>query len=1133
MIRPLIVLAITASSLFAQNSLKDIPDPNPDVQLSSFKVADGFKIELFAADPMIAKPVQMNWDEQGRLWVVSSRIYPHIIPGQAAEDQVIVLEDTDGDGRADTSTVFADKLLVPTAIIPGDGGAYVGNSTELLHMKDTDGDGKADHTRVVLSGFGTEDTHHILHTLRWGMDGDLYMNQSIYIHSHIETPHGPRRLLAGGVWRFRPETMELEVFNRGLINSWGHDFNRWGQSFQTDGAGGDGINYVFPGTVMATAHSAARIVRGLNPGQPKQCGLCVVSGKHFPDAWQDRLITCDFRGNRINSFSLTESGSSYVSRKEEDLVSSSSVAFRPIDVRMGPDGALYIADWYNPIIQHGEVDFRDERRDHIHGRIWRVSAKDRAALKQPQLAGAPISELLDRLLSDAGFEREQARRLLKEQGSVRVKPFLDTWTNARQSEAERLEALWIYQNIRSINEPLLTQLLDAKDHHVRAAAVRVLSRWRKSIPSTPGMLEKAMRDPHAQVRLEAINALREVGGKEAARLVGNSVYEGMDDPYSFSVWLTMRTLERDWLPELTTNLNFFQGPDALMFAIQALNKAESIRPLVESWTTGKLSDSQRGPLLALIGKVGAEKDVNILLDHAVRDSSIRKLALAALEVAAGRGVKPSKQPERLSQFFSETDPAISGAAFRLAGKWNVRSLFDSVSKLAQDAEASTGLRIAALQGLSAFGASSLPVLQSAFVNESNLGYRKALIEAMARVDANAASVRLLDWLPELDEADAIRVASSVSSFLEGKNGAQVFTRQLKGRTIVGPVAGEMIRKVAGSGRKNMTDLINALQVAGKLEPLTRELNTEEMAALVEAVKGVGHAGRGEAIYRRANLLCLNCHAIGGAGGKVGPDLTSIGASAPIDYQIESLLTPQAKIKEGYHVSMITKKDGSIMTGTVIREDEKNLALRDGLGAITEVQKSDVNKQEIVPTSLMPPGLTNSLRKDEFIDLVAFLSQLGKPGAYNVQATAFVRSWEMLVGDGGEIDAVRHKGVHYPASNPAGLRWQKYTSQVDGHLPIYPDLTRFHNFGGVNYFFVRFELEVVETGEVRLAVNDPAGLLIWRDDTAVPASAELQVKLDRGRYRFTLAISERDRKGAPLRISLLDKTSTAVSRLLNE
>ncbi|MFT5497596.1 MAG: putative membrane-bound dehydrogenase-like protein, partial [Kiritimatiellia bacterium] len=291
MIRPLIVLAITASSLFAQNSLKDIPDPNPDVQLSSFKVADGFKIELFAADPMIAKPVQMNWDEQGRLWVVSSRIYPHIIPGQAAEDQVIVLEDTDGDGRADTSTVFADKLLVPTAIIPGDGGAYVGNSTELLHMKDTDGDGKADHTRVVLSGFGTEDTHHILHTLRWGMDGDLYMNQSIYIHSHIETPHGPRRLLAGGVWRFRPETMELEVFNRGLINSWGHDFNRWGQSFQTDGAGGDGINYVFPGTVMATAHSAARIVRGLNPGQPKQCGLCVVSGKHFPDAWQDRLIT--------------------------------------------------------------------------------------------------------------------------------------------------------------------------------------------------------------------------------------------------------------------------------------------------------------------------------------------------------------------------------------------------------------------------------------------------------------------------------------------------------------------------------------------------------------------------------------------------------------------------------------------------------------------------------------------------------------------------------------------------------------------------------------------------------------------------------------------------------------------------
>src|SRR5262249_50813200 len=158
------------------------------------------------AGPMWVKPIQMNWDSRGRLWVVGSEMYPQIKPGEKANDKIYVLEDTDGDGRADKSTVFAEGLLIPTAVMPCDGGAYVANSTELLHLTDADGDGKADKTRVVLSGFGTEDTHHILHTMRWGPDGCLYFNQSVYIHSHIETPHGVRRLRGGGTWRFRPET---------------------------------------------------------------------------------------------------------------------------------------------------------------------------------------------------------------------------------------------------------------------------------------------------------------------------------------------------------------------------------------------------------------------------------------------------------------------------------------------------------------------------------------------------------------------------------------------------------------------------------------------------------------------------------------------------------------------------------------------------------------------------------------------------------------------------------------------------------------------------------------------------------------------------------------------------------------
>src|SRR5262249_52228297 len=262
----------------AQRDAK-VPDPDPELERKSFQVADGFEVNLFAADPLLAKPLQMAFDAAGRLWVASSEVYPQIKPGQQANDKIIVLEDTKGVGKADKVTVFADGLLIPTGIEPGDGGVYVANSTDLLHLWASKPGGKADRTRVVLSGFGTEDTHHMLHTLRWGPDGMLYMNQSIYIHSHIETPHGPRRLGGGGIWQFRPETMRLEVFARGWINPWGHLFDRWDQSFATDGAGGEGINYVLPGASYATAVGASRILAGLNPGSPKHCGAEILCGR--------------------------------------------------------------------------------------------------------------------------------------------------------------------------------------------------------------------------------------------------------------------------------------------------------------------------------------------------------------------------------------------------------------------------------------------------------------------------------------------------------------------------------------------------------------------------------------------------------------------------------------------------------------------------------------------------------------------------------------------------------------------------------------------------------------------------------------------------------------------------------------
>lgn len=412
------------------------------------RLDEAAEVNLFAADPDFSKPIQINFDSTGGLWVASSEVYPQIAPGEIANDKIVVLRDTTGDGIADTRTVFADGLLIPTGVLPdGPNAAYVAESTRLLYLEDTDGDGVADKRRVVFSGFGTEDTHHLVHTLRFGPDGCVYFNQSIYIHTHIETPFGTRHLDGGGIWRYRPSTGRLEVFCKGFVNPWGHTFDAVGESFVTDGAFFEGINYAFPDSVFVTSPGATRWLKGLNPGSPKHCGLEILSGTHIPPAWSGDLVANDFRSHRVCRFTIKPNGSGYISRQQPELITTPHVAFRPIDAKMGPDGALYVADWYNPIIQHGEVDFRDERRDRTHGRIWRVSFPERELDLWPDFAGMDTNELIH-LLEDASLPvRQFARQQLWQQASEnpdQVREAIDRW--ASQNPADRnLDRNWIYE----------------------------------------------------------------------------------------------------------------------------------------------------------------------------------------------------------------------------------------------------------------------------------------------------------------------------------------------------------------------------------------------------------------------------------------------------------------------------------------------------------------------------------------------------------------------------------------------------------------------------------------------------------------------------------------------------------------
>ncbi|MEO6035809.1 MAG: PVC-type heme-binding CxxCH protein, partial [Verrucomicrobiota bacterium] len=588
--------------------------------LPDFEVAPGFEVSLYAENPMLAKPIQMNFDPQGRLWIASSAIYPQIEPGQEADDTILVVEDTNGDGKADKSTVFADGLMIPTGVAPGDGGVYVAQGTQLLHFKDTDGDGKADEKRIVLSGFGTEDTHHILHTLRWGRDGELYFDQSIYIHSHIETPNGVVRLNSGGIFHLRPPTMDLSIFLRGFCNPWGHDFDEFGQSFVTDGAGGQGINFGIEGATYFTYATLRRELRGISPGSyPKFCGLEIVASKQFPDDWQGNVITADFRAHRVVRFALEEQGGGFVTKEMPDLLRTTNVTFRPIDMKFGPDGALYIADWSNPIIQHGEVDFRDPRRDHEHGRIWRVAAKNSPSFKRPKLIRASNTELLNELLSPNAFNSEQSRRVLTERGA-KIEKDLAKWAKAQSTEKGILQALWMYQAINVLDLRALEAALSASDGRIRAAAVRVLAAWQDRLPSSPQVLARLVTDSHPRVRIEAVRALARIPTANSAELVLGVLNKPMDPFLDYAVWLSINDLAKPWVDAIQSGEWKIDGREKqLEFGLQAIEPEMASAVLSQLLKNKPLVRDGSGAWIELIGRSGGSKELQTLYDQVLQN----------------------------------------------------------------------------------------------------------------------------------------------------------------------------------------------------------------------------------------------------------------------------------------------------------------------------------------------------------------------------------------------------------------------------------------------------------------------------------------------------------------------------------
>jgi putative heme-binding domain-containing protein len=1054
------------------------PPPDPEIERKSFKVAEGFEVTLFAADPLVAKPTQMNFDARGRLWISTSSVYPQVVPGEIPNDKIVILEDTDGDGKADKSTIFAEGLFIPTGIEPGDGGCYVANSTELIHLKDTDGDGKADQRRVLLSGFGTEDTHHIIHTFRWGPDGALYFNQSIYIHSHIETPKGTRRLGGAGIWRFRPESLDLDVFVKGMCNPWGHEFDRWGNSFGTDGAGGDGIHYLVPGFTYPHFPSGEKHFPGLNPGHPKYCGNETISGRHFPEEWQGNIVANDFRANRVVRFAVSDDGAGFSSKLLPDLITSTDRAFRPIDVRMGPDGALYIADWYNPIINHGEVGFRDPRRDKAHGRIWRVTAKGRPLLARPKLVGVPVRDVVEQLKSPEGWTRHFAKRALAERDPREVREALAEFLKADLDEHDRLEALWTYQTLDLVQVPLLKELLGAKDFNARAAATRILGRWGSRVTDALALLEVQIADAHPRVRIEAVRALKEFSDPRAIEIAMKALDRPMDRFLEHALWLTANDLRPIWLPQFQAEKLTFGGNKAHEeFALRAVKSPLALKALADQVKAGWQSMESRLNALNLLAGSAGPDELTALFSASFPPEMQPKVLAAIARCARERGVRPVGDLTRVKRWFDAADP-IATEALLLTGVWKLEPLR---AELVKHAEAGRRAAFDALASLG--GAPSLDFFKGLAGSEKPLRLKQLGLIGLAGMDVQAAA----PLAPPLLEGDCTDV---FTAFLLRKGGSEALLAALRDRKPAPDAARLGLRAMYAAGLQDpaLRELLNG--VVG-LTPRGKNVTPEQLAQWAAQVRQKGDPTRGEAIFRRKELSCFQCHAIGGAGSQVGPDFMSLGASAPMDYLVESVLVPDAKQKEGFVSMQVMTKSGDILSGVRVRQNDKELVLRDAARDEMIIPLDSIERKKEIG-SIMPAGLADLLTDAEFLDLVRFLSELGKPGPFAVTAAPLIRRWRVP-------DAA---GIEVPAY-----------SLVAGALPA-------------DAPYAKGEIRVVTPGLIRIRLNSAKGLALSVDGAPVETKEILDLTMELGTHVLRIDIDASRRGGDPLRVEVEEAPGSA-------
>jgi putative heme-binding domain-containing protein len=964
----------------------------PEEELATLEVHPDYEVNLFASEQDgIGKVVQIRWDERGRLWALCIPDYPQAKPGARPRNKLVICEDTNGDGRADTFKTFADELEMPLGFELGDGGVYLAASTALWHLKDSTGGDHADVRRLVLGGFGTGDTHQTINSLSWGFGGELWFTQGNAIFSRVETPSGIERHDRAGLWRLRPRTGHLDTFfdsSTAGANNWGILTDDFGQVFHKEGAGNGGY-YSVPGLVRTMQAVNSKSLNLFVSRAAKTVGFDLIRTRHFPEELQGAVIIGGVYDNTLQLHQFGLKDGAYRSQQDVNIIQTKNKAFRPCDVRLGPDGAVYFADWYNLIVGHYQASYRHPDRDLVHGRIWRVVRKGRPLVQPASLAGARLPSLFEQLDSPERWAKYQAKRLLFARDTGEVTAALDVWVaqlkaGDAKDDYRRLQALAVYEAHETPRAALLQSLLRSPDARIRAYATRTLSTWARAgaLPDVLALLEPQAVDDDPIVRLEAIVAASYVPDARAISVAARALDKTFGPYHQHALIKTLHATRPLWSASLADGALRFDKDEHLLFVLQnggIVNASQLMRQHIER----NRDPAKQSAWLKSLATVGNANDLRFVFERGGKSADVLQ---ALADSPASRKYRLADTSPALAPLISGSDGPLRVQAVRLAGVWKVTPLADRIRAIAADDATPLGMRKAALTAMGDLsGTAAVPELLKALRGARSAEVQSVALDALIAASPREAAQQVVASIRTAKQPQD--VMSMLKAILSSTEGSGAFGRALMDpkaavSRIVAPAMGviapdkarltlQALNLIGLTDRKISSLLMGLAGIDSTLPAYT----TEYVSLIVRRAQAEGNAAEGRKVFEQTG--CIACHAVNNLGGKIGPDLSALSRGLPIDMIVTEVVWPALNVKEGYEAATATMKDGSVITGFKQTDTADSISIRDmTTGEVKTIPHADTTHIKTGGT-VMAEGLTAALTEQQLAHLIRYLSELGK------------------------------------------------------------------------------------------------------------------------------------------------------------